>query len=193
MPTIDNVAGDVFIGLLQMTVLPYIVLSLIVNLARISRAESRGLLLAAIDTGVTFWDTSDIYGPKTNELLVGRALEGVRDSVVLATKFGILRDDAGEFMGLNSRPEYVREACDASLKRLGVDHIDLYYQHRVDPETPIEDTVGAMSRLVEEGKVLYLGLSEASADDLAAIDAIFPPDVAAGTRYPEPMMGMLNA
>ena len=137
-------------------------------------AQSLETLGKAIDTGVTFWDTSDIYGPKTNEMLVGRALEGARDRVVLATKFGIMRDDAGEFVGLNSKPEYVREACDASLKRLGVDHIDLYYQHRVDPETPIEDTVAAMARLVEEGKVRYLGLSEASADTLRRACKVHP-------------------
>ncbi|MEO1204501.1 MAG: aldo/keto reductase, partial [Pseudomonadota bacterium] len=106
----------------------------------------------------------DIYGPATNEELVGRALKGVRDRVVLATKFGIVRSSDGEFAGVNGRPEYVREACDASLKRLGVDHIDLYYQHRVDPATPIEETVGAMARLVETGKVRHLGLSEASAE-----------------------------
>ena len=137
-------------------------------------AQSMETLRKAIDTGVTFWDTSDIYGPKTNELLVGRALEGVRDRVVLATKFGIVRDDAGEFIGLNSKPDYVREACDASLRRLGVEQIDLYYQHRVDPETPIEDTVGAMARLVDEGKVRYLGLSEASANTLRRACKVHP-------------------
>lgn len=137
-------------------------------------AQSLATLRHAVDIGVSFWDTSDIYGPKTNELLVGRALEGVRDRIVLATKFGILRNDAGDFIGINSSPAYVREACDASLKRLGVDHIDLYYQHRVDPETPIEDTVGAMSRLVEEGKVRYLGLSEASPDTLRRACKVHP-------------------
>ncbi|MEM8683054.1 MAG: aldo/keto reductase [Pseudomonadota bacterium] len=137
-------------------------------------AQSLATLKHALDVGVSFWDTSDIYGPKTNEVLVGRALEGVRDRVTLATKFGIIRDDNGEFVGLNSRPEYVREACDASLKRLGVDYIDLYYQHRVDPETPIEETVGAMARLVEEGKVRHLGLSEASADTLRRAVSVYP-------------------
>ncbi|MEO1245627.1 MAG: aldo/keto reductase [Pseudomonadota bacterium] len=137
-------------------------------------AQSLATLKHALDVGVSFWDTSDIYGPKTNEVLVGRALEGGRDRVTLATKFGIIRDDNGEFVGLNSRPEYVREACDASLKRLGVDYIDLYYQHRVDPETPIEETVGAMARLVEEGKVRHLGLSEASADTLRRAVSVYP-------------------
>ena len=137
-------------------------------------AQSLDTLRRAVDIGVSFWDTSDIYGPKTNERLVGRALDGCRDRVVLATKFGILRNDAGDFLGVNSSPEYVREACDASLKRLGVDHIDLYYQHRVDPETPIEDTVGAMARLVEEGKVRYLGLSEASAETLRRACTVHP-------------------
>ena len=137
-------------------------------------AQSLATLRHAVDSGVSFWDTSDIYGPKTNELLVGRALEGIRDRVVLATKFGILRNDAGDFVGVDSSPAYVREACDASLQRLGVDHIDLYYQHRVDPETPIEDTVGAMARLVEEGKVRYLGLSEASPDTLRRACTVHP-------------------
>ncbi len=128
--------------------------------------QSLATLRHALDSGVFFWDTADMYGPATNEKLLGRALRGVRDRVVVATKFGIVRDDDGEFAGVNGRPEYVREACDASLKRLGVDHIDLYYQHRVDPATPIEETVGAMARLVEAGKVRHLGLSEASAATL---------------------------
>jgi aryl-alcohol dehydrogenase-like predicted oxidoreductase len=244
-------------------------------------AQSLETLGKAIDTGVTFWDTSDIYGPKTNEMLVGRALEGARDRVVLATKFGIMRDDAGEFVGLNSKPEYVREACDASLKRLGVhpvaalqteyslwsrdveaeilpacrelgvglvaysplgrgflsgqfrsiDDLDDDDWRRSNPRfqgenfaknleladkvqqiaeeksctpaqlalawllaqgediVPIPGTRSA-KRLAENAAAVDITLS---ADDLAAIDAIFPPDVAAGTRYPEPMMGMLNA
>ena len=136
--------------------------------------QSLNTLRHAVDIGITFWDTSDIYGPKTNEQLVGRALEGVRDRVALATKFGILRNDAGDFLGVDGSPEYVRAACDASLKRLGVEHIDLYYQHRVDPETPIEDTVGAMARLVQEGKVRHLGLSEASVDTLRRACKVHP-------------------
>lgn len=136
--------------------------------------QSLNTLRHAVDIGITFWDTSDIYGPKTNEQLVGRALEGVRDRVALATKFGILRNDTGDFLGVDGSPEYVRAACDASLKRLGVEHIDLYYQHRVDPETPIEDTVGAMARLVQEGKVHHLGLSEASADTLRRACKVHP-------------------
>jgi aryl-alcohol dehydrogenase-like predicted oxidoreductase len=137
-------------------------------------AQSLATLRHALDSGVFFWDTADIYGPATNERLVGRALAGVRDRVVLATKFGIVRDNADEFVGVNGRPEYVREACDASLKRLGVAHIDLYYQHRVDPATPIEETVGAMARLVEQGKVRHLGLSEASADTLRRANKVHP-------------------
>jgi len=137
-------------------------------------AQSLATLRHALDSGVLFWDTADIYGPATNERLVGRALAGVRDRVVLATKFGIVRDTAGAFIGVNGKPEYVREACDASLKRLGVAHIDLYYQHRVDPETPIEETVGAMARLVEQGKVRHLGLSEASADTLRRASKVHP-------------------
>src|SRR5438093_689709 len=124
--------------------------------------ESIATIHRSIELGMTFLDTADIYGPYTNEELVGRAIRGRRDKVLLATKFGNLRSPEGAFLGVNGRPEYVRQACDASLERLGVDHIDLYYQHRVDPNTPIEDTVGAMAELVREGKVRYLGLSEAA-------------------------------
>jgi aryl-alcohol dehydrogenase-like predicted oxidoreductase len=120
----------------------------------------------ALDLGVTLLDTADMYGPFTNEKLVGRAIADRREQVVLATKFGNMRGEDGSFLGVNGRPEYVRKACDASLDRLGVGHIDLYYQHRVDPEVPIEDTVGAMSRLVEAGKVRFLGLSEAAPDTI---------------------------
>jgi aryl-alcohol dehydrogenase-like predicted oxidoreductase len=123
--------------------------------------ESEALLLAAVDRGVTFFDTADMYGVGANESLVGRALRDVRDRVVLATKFGNMRRLDGAHLGVNGSPEYVKAACDQSLKRLGVDHIDLYYQHRVDPNVPIEDTVGAMADLVKAGKVKYLGLSEA--------------------------------
>ncbi len=126
-------------------------------------AESVATLQRALDLGVTFLDTADIYGPHTNETLVGRAIRDRRKEVFLATKFGIMRDpDSKESRGVNGRPEYVKSACDASLQRLRVDVIDLYYQHRVDPQTPIEDTVGAMSELVQTGKVRYLGLSEAA-------------------------------
>jgi aryl-alcohol dehydrogenase-like predicted oxidoreductase len=128
----------------------------------------------AIDRGVTFWDTADMYGSGHNERLIGRALEDRRDEVVLATKFAIMRGPNGEFLGLSGRPEYVKQACDASLQRLGVDHIDLYYQHRVDPEVPIEDTVGAMAELVEAGKVRHLGLSEAAAATLRRAVAVHP-------------------
>ena len=125
-------------------------------------AESVATIHRAIDLGIVFLDTADMYGVGRNEELVGRALRGLRDQVVLATKFGNVRGPAGEFLGVNGRPEYVRAACDASLKRLGVEVIDLYYQHRVDPATPIEETVGAMAELVRAGKVRYLGLSEAA-------------------------------
>src|SRR5437763_9574093 len=125
-------------------------------------AESIATIHRALDLGVTFLDTADVYGPFTNETLVGRAIAGRRDEVTLATKFGNMRGPDGSFRGVNGRPEYVRAACDASLQRLGVDTIDLYYQHRVDRGVPIEDTVGAMAELVREGKVRYLGLSEAS-------------------------------
>jgi aryl-alcohol dehydrogenase-like predicted oxidoreductase len=124
---------------------------------------------------VTFLDTADVYGLGHNEQLVGQAIDGHRDEVVLATKFGIVRrDDDRSFRGVNGRPEYVRSACDASLGRLGVDHIDLYYQHRADPNVPIEETVGAMAELVAAGKVRHLGLSEAAADTIRRAHAVHP-------------------
>jgi aryl-alcohol dehydrogenase-like predicted oxidoreductase len=126
-------------------------------------AESIALIHHALDSGVTLLDTADIYGPHTNEQLVGKAIRGRRNAVFLATKFGIMRDPNDiTKRGVNGRPDYVRAACDASLKRLGVDHIDLYYQHRVDRDTPIEETVGALADLVSAGKILYIGLSEPS-------------------------------
>ncbi|TDE86856.1 aldo/keto reductase [Deinococcus sp. S9] len=136
--------------------------------------ESIRVIHRALDLGVTFLDTADMYGVGRNEELVGRAIRGRRDEVVLATKFGNVRGPNGERLGINGRPEYVRQACDASLKRLGVDHIDLYYQHRVDPDTPIEETVGAMAELVHAGKVRFLGLSEASAATLRRAHAVHP-------------------
>jgi aryl-alcohol dehydrogenase-like predicted oxidoreductase len=128
----------------------------------------------AIDLGVNFLDTADVYGPFTNERLVGRAVRDRRDAVVIATKFGNVRTEDGRSLGINGRPEYVRQACDASLQRLGVDTIDVYYQHRVDPETPIEETVGAMADLVARGKVRYLGLSEAAPDTVRRAHAVHP-------------------
>jgi aryl-alcohol dehydrogenase-like predicted oxidoreductase len=137
-------------------------------------AESTATLERALDLGITFFDTSDMYGPHKNEELVGRFLRGRRERVVLATKFGIMRGADGGWLGVNGRPEYVRQACDASLKRLGVDHIDLYYQHRVDPNVPIEDTIGAMADLVREGKVRYLGMSEAAPATIRRAHAAHP-------------------
>jgi aryl-alcohol dehydrogenase-like predicted oxidoreductase len=128
----------------------------------------------ALELGITFLDTADVYGPHTNETLVGRAIRGRRDEVVLATKFGIVRSDDPTYRGFDGRPEYVRGACEGSLERLGVDTIDLYYQHRVDPEVPIEETVGAMAELVREGKVRYLGLSEAAAETIRRAHAVHP-------------------
>ena len=128
----------------------------------------------ALELGVTFLDTADAYGPSTNERLVGRAIRDRREAVVLATKFGNVRAPDGTFVGINGTPEYVRQACDASLQRLGVDTIDLFYQHRVDPNTPIEDTVGAMSKLVEAGKVRHLGLSEAAPATIRRAHAVHP-------------------
>jgi aryl-alcohol dehydrogenase-like predicted oxidoreductase len=135
-------------------------------------AESIATIHRAVELGVTFLDTSDMYGPHTNERLVGKAIGDRRDRVVLATKFGIVRN--GNERSINGRPEYVKSACDASLSRLGVDVIDLYYQHRVDPATPIEDTVGAMADLVRAGKVRYLGLSEAAPDTLRRACKVHP-------------------
>src|SRR5213082_3434806 len=138
-------------------------------------AESLATIDRAIDLGITFLDTADIYGPHTNEELVGRGIRGQRHRVVIATKFGILRDsDTPGFRGISGKPEYVKQACDASLRRLGIDCIDLYYQHRVDPETPIEETVGAMAELVRAGKVRYLGLSEASAATIRRAHKVHP-------------------
>jgi aryl-alcohol dehydrogenase-like predicted oxidoreductase len=125
-------------------------------------AESIATIHRALDLEIDFLDTADVYGPFTNERLVGKAIRGRRDQVVLATKFGNERGEDGSFLGVNGRPDYVRKSCDGSLQRLGVDHIDLYYQHRVDRTVPIEETVGAMADLVREGKVRYLGLSEAA-------------------------------
>ncbi|HUE44682.1 MAG TPA: aldo/keto reductase [Aestuariivirgaceae bacterium] len=126
----------------------------------------------ALDCGITLLDTADIYGVGANEELVGRAIAGRRDGVVVATKFGVVRKADGDFVGISGRPDYVRQACEASLKRLGVETIDLYYQHRVDPETPIEDTVGAMAELVREGKVRHIGLSEAGVETLRRAHAV---------------------
>ncbi len=136
--------------------------------------ESIATIHRALDLGVTLLDTADMYGPFTNEELVGRAVSGRRDEVVLATKFGNERAPDGTRIGINGRPEYVRSACDASLRRLGIDHIDLYYQHRVDPDTPIEDTVGAMAELVSAGKVRHLGLSEAAPGTIRRAHAVHP-------------------
>ena len=137
-------------------------------------AESIATIHRAIDLGISFLDTSDSYGPKTNEQLVGRAIKDRRDRVAIATKFGFVRRPDGSWAGVSGRPEYVRQACDASLARLGVDHIDLYYQHRVDPTVPIEDTVGAMAQLVHAGKVRYLGLSEAAPATIRRAHATHP-------------------
>jgi aryl-alcohol dehydrogenase-like predicted oxidoreductase len=136
--------------------------------------ESIATIHRALDLGVDFLDTADMYGPFTNERLVGRAIRGRRDQVVLATKFGNQRGEDGSFLGVNGRPDYVRKSCDASLERLGVDHIDLYYQHRVDRTVPIEETVGAMADLVREGKVRFLGLSEAAPATIRRGNAEYP-------------------
>ncbi|HET6756262.1 MAG TPA: aldo/keto reductase [Burkholderiales bacterium] len=136
--------------------------------------ESLATLDRALELGITFLDTADVYGPFTNEALVGKAIRGRRDSVVLATKFGIRRDEDGSWHGICGRPDYVKQACEASLKRLGVAHIDLYYQHRVDKDVPIEETVGAMSDLVREGKVKYIGLSEAAPTTIRRAHRVHP-------------------
>jgi aryl-alcohol dehydrogenase-like predicted oxidoreductase len=136
--------------------------------------ESIRTIHRALDLGINFLDTADMYGPFTNEQLVGRAIRGRRDEVVLATKFGNVRSKEGAFLGIRGTPEYVRQACDASLERLGVDHIDLYYQHRVDDTVPIEETVGAMAELVKAGKVKHLGLSEAAPATIRRAAAVHP-------------------
>ena len=137
--------------------------------------ESIATIHRALELGVNFLDTADMYGPYTNEELVGRAIEGKRNEFVIATKFGIIRNPNDPTKrGINGRPEYVRQSIDGSLKRLGTDHVDLYYLHRVDPNTPIGETVGAMSRLVEEGKIRHIGLSEASAETLRKASAVHP-------------------
>ena len=137
-------------------------------------AESIATIHRALELGVNFLDTADMYGLGANEELIGKAIKGKRDKVVIATKFGNMRGPDGEFLGVNGQPDYVRKCCDESLKRLGVDVIDLYYQHRVDPNTPIEETVGAMAELVSQGKVRHLGLSEAAAKTIQRAHKVHP-------------------
>lgn len=136
--------------------------------------ESISVIHRALELGVNFLDTADMYGPFTNEKLVGKAIAGKRDKFIVATKFGNVRGEDGSWKGISGKPDYVRQACDASLKRLGLDVIDLYYQHRVDPTVPIEDTVGAMAELVKQGKVRYLGLSEAAAATIRRAHKVHP-------------------
>jgi len=160
----------------------------------LQEAESVATLHRAIELGVNFFDTADMYGPWTNEVLIGKAIADRRDKVVLATKFGIMRNEKGDWLGINGHPDYVRSACDASLKRLGVDHIDLYYQHRPDPKVPIEETVGAMAELVQAGKVRFIGLSEAEPENIRKGHAVHPISVLQ-TEYSlwsrEPEQGIL--
>jgi aryl-alcohol dehydrogenase-like predicted oxidoreductase len=139
-----------------------------------SEAQNLRVLDRAADIGCTFWDTADMYGPFTNEMLLSKALEGRRDQIILATKFGVSRGEDGSWQGIKGSADYVTTCCDASLKRLGTDYIDLYYQHRVDPSTPIEETVGAMAELVKTGKVRFLGLSEADPETIARAHEVHP-------------------
>ncbi len=139
-----------------------------------SQAQNLAVLDRAADIGCTFWDTADMYGPFTNERLLAKALAGRRERITLATKFGVARGEDGSWQGIRGDADYVRRCCDASLQRLGTDYIDLYYQHRVDPETPIEETVGAMAGLVEAGKVRYIGLSEADPETIVRAHAVHP-------------------
>ena len=139
-----------------------------------SEAQNLEVLARAADIGCTFWDTSDMYGPFTNELLLAKALKGRRDQITLATKFGVSRGEDGSWQGIKGGADYVKASCDASLNRLGTDYIDLYYQHRLDPDTPIEETVGALAELVTAGKVRYIGLSEADPDTIARAHAVHP-------------------
>lgn len=143
-------------------------------LGKADDATSIALIHHALDAGMNFFDTADIYGPETNERLVGTALRERRDEAIIATKFGLIRDEQGAFRGVSGKPEYVKQACERSLQRLGVDTIDLYYQHRVDSNTPIEETVGAMAELVQEGKVRALGLSAASVEQIRRAHAVHP-------------------
>lgn len=136
--------------------------------------ESVRTIYRAFDLGINFLDTADMYGVGKNEQLIGKAIKGRRDDVIIATKFGNVRSEDGSMLGINGRPEYVKSACDASLRRLGVDHIDLYYQHRVDPNTPIEETVGAMADLVQAGKIRFIGLSEAGAETIRRAHSVHP-------------------
>ena len=137
-------------------------------------AHNLSVLHRAADLGCTFWDTSDMYGPFTNEILLGKALKGRRDKITLATKFGVARGEDGSWLGIKGGAEYVKASCDASLKRLETDYIDLYYQHRLDPDTPIEETIGALAELVQAGKVRYIGLSEADAETIGRAHAVHP-------------------
>ncbi|MCB2261597.1 MAG: aldo/keto reductase [Candidatus Thiosymbion ectosymbiont of Robbea hypermnestra] len=139
-----------------------------------SEARNLGVLDRAADIGCTFWDTSDMYGPFTNEILLSKALKGRREQITLATKFGVARGEDGSWQGLKGNADYVKASCDASLKRLGTDYIDLYYQHRLDPETPIEETIGALAELVRAGKVRYIGLSEAEPETITRAHAVHP-------------------
>ena len=139
-----------------------------------SESKNLSVLERAAEIGCTFWDTSDMYGPFTNELLLGRALKGRRDKITLATKFGVSRGEDGSWLGVKGDSAYVKSCCDASLKRLGTDYIDLYYQHRTDPDTPIEETVGALADLVRDGKIRYIGLSEADPETIARAHAVHP-------------------
>src|SRR5438874_1817106 len=137
--------------------------------------ESLATIQRAIELGITFFDTADVYGPHTNEQLLGRAIKGHREQIVIATKFGILRDpEKSEFRGISGKPDYVKRSCEGSLRRLQVECIDLYYQHRVDPDTPIEETIGAMAELVRAGKVRFLGLSEAGPEAIRRAHAVHP-------------------
>jgi len=143
--------------------------------ATATEAESIATIHKAVELGINFFDTSDMYGPFKNEILVGNTLKGIREKVIIATKFGIVRNSDNPMVrGVNGKPDYVKASCEASLKRLGVDYIDLYYQHRVDPDTPIEETVGAMSDLVKEGKVRFIGLSEAGPNTIRNANKIHP-------------------
>ncbi|MCG8332274.1 MAG: aldo/keto reductase [Chitinophagales bacterium] len=139
-----------------------------------SETQNLSVLDRAVDIGCTFWDTADMYGPFTNEILLSKALKGRRDQIILATKFGVSRGEDGSWQGIKGSADYVKACCEASLKRLNTDYIDLYYQHRLDPNTPIEETVGAMAELVKEGKVRYIGLSEADSETIARAHEIHP-------------------
>jgi aryl-alcohol dehydrogenase-like predicted oxidoreductase len=161
-------------GKLKVSAIGFGCMSLTGSYGEVQETEAVAVVHKAIDLGITFFDTADVYGAGTNEHILGKALKGRRSKVIIATKFGFVTNSEGRSIGVDCRPETVKKSCEGSLKRLGVDFIDLYYQHRIDPSTPVEETVNAMAELVKEGKVRFLGLSEASAETIRRANSVYP-------------------